>query len=473
MKILIKVILFSILIVSLISFSSQPEMTKPNIVFILADDLGYGDLSCYGQQKFKTPNIDQLASSGMKFTTHYAGSCVCAPSRCSIMTGLHTGHSFIRDNRDFKEGGQWPLPDSTFTLAHLFKKNGYVTGAFGKWGLGYWQNSGSPINQGFDEFFGYLCQRNAHHYYPTYIFEDNTKLHLMQNMDSLNGCYVPNLIHEKAIKFIEENKDKPFFLYYPSIIPHAELKAPDTCMLKHIGKYEPEKSFIWTDYGNKKYKKGSYGSQANCHACMATMLNILDNQVGDILSKLEELGIDDHTMVVFTSDNGPHEEGGADPRYFNSSGGLRGVKRDLYEGGIRVPLLVMWKGKIKAGSCSDHVSAFWDMLPTFSDILQEKPLTDIDGISFWPTLSGEGIQKEHDYLYWEFRSRGGRQAIRKEKWKGVRYDVRKKRKAPIELYDLEKDPSETINVADNYPEIVKELELLFVKARKESKEFKW
>ena len=448
------------------------EQSKPNIIFILADDLGYGDLSCYGQTHFQTPNIDRLAQKGMKFTNHYAGSTVCAPSRSCFMTGLHTGHTPIRGNQEVNPEGQTPLPKDTPGIAKVMKEAGYTTGAFGKWGLGFPGSEGDPNQQGFDEFFGYNCQRLAHHYYPEYLWENHEKYEIEENKGEKQGLYAPHLIHDKTLAFIENNKDKPFFLFVPSVIPHAELFAPEEDIAKYRGKFDPEKNYEGVDSG-PKLKKGAYGSQPESHAAFAAMIEILDRQVGEILDKLEALGLAENTIIMFSSDNGPHQEGGADPDYFDSNGPLKGYKRDVYEGGIRVPMLVSWPGTIKPETESDHISAFWDILPTAAALAGIDAPSDLDGISFLPTLLGTpGEQKTHEYLYWEFGEKGGRQAIRMGKWKAVKLKVSKNPNAPIELYDLENDLGEDNNIADQNPEIVKQFEKLFKQARVESEQFR-
>jgi len=438
---------------------------KPNIIFILADDLGYGDLSCYGQTRFPTPNLDRMAAEGIKFTDHYSGSTVCAPSRSSLMTGLHTGHTYIRGNKAVQPEGQEPLPASTVTMAKLLKQAGYTTGAFGKWGLGPPHSEGDPNNQGFDEFFGYNCQRIAHHYYPWHVWNNQEKIILNENEGTRKGVYGPNLIHEKALAFIENNKDRPFFLFMPSVIPHAELFAPEKYMKKFRGKFDPEKSYKGTDSG-PRFRNGPYGSQPEGHAAFAAMVALLDEQVGEILAKLKALHIDENTIVLFSSDNGPHLEGGADPDYFNSNGPLKGYKRDLYEGGIRVPMLARWPGKIKAGSVSEHISAFWDLMPTFCGIADAQSPKEIDGISFLPTLLGKShSQEEHEFLYWEFHERRSTtQAVRMGKWKGVRPDPGQ----PIELYDLENDIGESQDLSDDHQEIVQKMEAYLATVRTES-----
>lgn len=451
--------------------NENKEPQKPNIVYILADDLGYGDLSCYGQTHFQTPNIDKMAEEGMLFTQHYAGTTVCAPSRSSLMTGQTTGHTPIRGNKEVKPEGQWPIPESTFTLAEMLKQAGYVTGGFGKWGLGYPGSEGEPNKQGFDEFYGYNCQRIAHNYYPSHLWDNQKKVILEGNTDDNFGEYAADMIHQRALQFIEKNKDKPFFLYYPSTIPHAELLLPEKYMKKYEGKFLPEKSYKGAEPGDPRFRDGAYGTQHESHAAFAAMVTHLDEQVGEVLVKLKELGLDKNTIVMFSSDNGPHLEGGADPDYFDSNGPLQGYKRDLYEGGIREPMIAWWPGKIAAGTTSNHISAFWDVMPTVADIAGVKKPGSIDGISFLPTLLGKSGQKEHDYMYWEFHERGGRQALRKGDWKLVRYNVLNPEKATIELYDLSNDIGEKHNVAEEHPEKVKELMDLMKSARVESDVF--
>ncbi|MCL3781137.1 DUF4976 domain-containing protein [Prolixibacteraceae bacterium JC049] len=452
--------------------TAKKKSKQPNIIYILADDLGYGDLSCYGQKRFQTPNIDRLANEGIKFTQHYAGCTVCAPSRATIMTGLHTGHAPVRGNREWKPEGQYPIKDQVYTVAELLKEAGYATGAFGKWGLGYPGSEGDPNKQGFDEFYGFNCQRLGHNYYPYHLWHNQEKVMLKGNEGRNTNEYAPELIHDAAMQFMEDNKDKPFFMYYPSIIPHAELVAPERYMKKYRGKLLPEKKYKGTDSG-PHYKLGGYASQEEGHAAFAAMISILDEQVGDIIAKLKELGIAENTVVIFTSDNGPHLEGGADPRYFDSNGKYRGFKRDLYEGGVRVPMLAWWPGKIKGGTTSEHISAFWDVMPTFAQLAGEKAPKNIDGISFVPTLTNKGKQKKHDHLYWEFHShRYQRQAIRKGDWKAVRVKM-KTNDEPIELYNLAIDPEEKHNVANENPKVIAQMKKLFDESHTPSDYFKF
>lgn len=447
---------------------------KPNIIYILADDLGYGDLSCYGQEKFKTPNIDKLASQGMLFTQHYSGSTVCAPSRSALLTGMHTGHTVIRGNKEIIPEGQYPIPNDTFTLGEQLQSAGYKTGAFGKWGLGYPGSEGDPINQGFDIFYGYNCQRLGHNYYPYHLWSNKDSIPLENNSGNLKGTYAPSLIHKKTLEFIEINKEKPFFLYVASIIPHAELVVPENKMKKYTGKFSPEKKYVGKENEPNYVRNGIYESQDEPRAAFAAMVYLLDEQVGELVDKVDELGLTDNTIIIFTSDNGPHVEGGADPEYFNSNGDLKGYKRALYEGGIRVPMIVKWPHKIQPGSVSNHISAFWDVFPTFSEIAGVSSPKNIDGISFLPELEGHiNQQNKHEYLYWEFHEDGGRQAVRMGKWKGVKNGLLNNSSAPVLLFNLETDIGEENNVASENPKIIHQIEIILNKARTESDIFKF
>ncbi len=430
---------------------------RPNIIYILADDLGYGDLSCYGQTKFQTPNIDRLASEGMKFTHHYSGSTVCAPSRCSLMTGMHTGHTVIRGNREAKPEGQTPMPAGTVTIPTLLKQAGYTSGMFGKWGLGAPGSVSDPMVF-FDEFYGYNCQREAHTFYPKHLWHNRQKV-------ELDGkTYSHDLIMDAAKNFIKTNKDKPFFCYMPVTIPHAAMHAPKDLHDKYRKQFPQFENKIGRYAGPKVQ---------NPVAAFAAMVEHMDNGVGEVLALLKELGIDDNTIVMFTSDNGPHKEGGHDPKFFDSNGPLRGHKRDLNEGGIRAPMLVRWPGKVKAGSVTDHISAFWDVLPTCTDLASVKTPAGTDGISFVPTLLKKGKQSVHPYLYWEFHEQGGKQAVRIGKWKGVRLNVRKKPNGPIQLYDLSRNLGEEKNIAESNLAIVKKMETIMKEARTTNSVFKF
>jgi arylsulfatase A-like enzyme len=425
--------------------------SQPNIIFMLADDLGYGDLGCYGQKTIKTPNVNQMASEGMRFTDHYAGSTVCAPSRCCLMTGLHTGHALVRGN------ARVPLRPSDVTVAELLKKAGYTTGIVGKWGLGEPDSTGIPNRQGFDYWFGYLNQKHAHNYYPKYLWRNEEKVWLKNEVRDVNPPggvatkrveYSHDLVTEEALSFVEQNKDKTFFLYLAYTIPHANNEAKQKAM--EVPSLEPYAAKDWPDP-----QKG--------HAAMITRM---DRDIGRLMAQLKKLGLDENTVVMFSSDNGPHKEGGADPTFFNSAGPLQGYKRALYEGGIRVPMIARWPGRIKAGSTSNHASAFWDFLPTCCELVGEKAPEGIDGISMVPTFLGQSRkQKKHEFLYWEFHEQGKRQAVRMGNWKGVRQNVAKKPNGPIELYNLKDDIGEKNNVADRHPEVAAKIERYMKAAR--------
>lgn len=447
----------SVLLTSLVLSScgiTPKEKQLPNIIYILADDLGYGDLGCYGQAKFSTPNIDRLAGDGMLFTQHYTGCTVSAPSRSSLMTGLHTGHTPVRGNRGWEPEGQWPLPASSVTIPELLKTKGYVTGAFGKWGLGFINTEGDPNNQGIDEFFGFNCQSLAHNYYPDHLWHNREKILLHENDSSKKGAYSAEVIHKQSLQFIINNRNKPFLMFYTTTIPHAELFAKEEYMQRFRGKFNPEKAFKGVDDG-PTFRQGPYGSQPDGHAAFAAMVTQLDDYVGEILAKLKELGLEDNTIVMFASDNGPHLEAGADPDFFNSNGPLRGYKRDMYDGGIRTAFLVKWPGMVKPGSRTDHVSAFWDVMPTLAEITGTELQGSTDGVSFLPTLLGRKGQKQHEYLYWEFHEQGGKTGVRMGNWKAVMLNVDKDPSGPIELYDIVKDPGEETNVAASNPDVVK------------------
>ena len=439
--------------------ASSKRKDKPNIIYIMADDLGYGELGCYGQKRIKTPNIDQMAAEGILFTDHYAGHTVCAPSRCVLMTGLHTGHSLVRNNKEIKPMGQMPLKPNTQTVARLLQHGGYATALIGKWGLGGPDSTGAPRKQGFDYFYGYLCQRHAHNFYPEFIFRNEERIPLTGNkntapsedgsgMASQRAQYVPELCAAEAIAFVEKNKDKPFFLYYSTTIPHANNEAGNKGMeVPSLGEYA---ALDWPE--PQKY-----------HAAMITYL---DNQVGKLLEKIKELGLDENTIVMFTSDNGPHAEGGCNPEFNNSSGPLRGFKRDLYDGGIRVPLIVRWPGKISQATTTGHISAFWDFLPTACDLAGVTSPEEIDGISYLPVLLGQQERQSlHKYLYWEYYSR---RAVRMDKWKGHGNANNKN----FELYDLEKDLGESNNIAADNPKIVESMKKIMESAHVYSPDFK-
>lgn len=428
-----------------------------NVVYILADDLGYGDIGCYGQQKIKTPNIDKMAAEGMLFTQHYAGCTVSAPSRCSLMTGLHTGHSQIRGNKEITPEGQQPMREDTYTLGKMMKSAGYATGIFGKWGLGYPGSVSVPTTMGFDEFFGYNCQREAHSYYPQHLWHNDDTVFLHANDNEGRQVYSQDMIHEQAMKFIRDNRSRPFFAMLTYTLPHAELNLPHDSIYQMY-----EQAFEEVPYDGRL----GYHPSEKPYASFAAMVSRLDKYVGDVMTELKALGLDKNTLVIFTSDNGPHREGGANPDYFASYGPLRGVKRDVYEGGIRVPMVAWCPDKIKAGVKTDHVSAFWDVMPTFAALTGTTLPEAGDGISFLPTLFSEPGQQQHAYLYWEFHELNGREALRAGDWKLIRQPI--VGETILELYDLSQDLHEDNNLAAQYPDKVKELEALMDGARTES-----
>lgn len=435
---------------------------KPNVVFIIADDLGYGDISCYGQQKFQTPNIDRLSQEGLRFVQCYSGTTVSAPSRACLVSGLHSGHAPIRGNKEVEPEGQAALPAGMASIFRIFKDAGYVTGAFGKWGLGAPGSEGDPNRQGIDDFFGYNCQLLAHNYYADHLWENDKRIELPGNDQGRYGVYTQDTIHKKGLEFIEKQKDRPFFLFLPYVIPHAELIVPeDSIIRKFRGRY-PEKPFKGCDEGCEMFRKGGYCSQSEPHATFAAMIYRLDVYVGQVVAKLKECGLYENTLLIFTSDNGPHKEGGADPDFFNSNGGFRGYKRDVYEGGIRVPFIAVWPGRIRQGE-TDFMCSFWDMMPTFAE-LTGKTVKATDGISLLPLLTGKGEQKEHDYLYFEFQELGGRQAVRKGDWKLIRLNASQGEASVYELYHLANDPAERHDLKQEYPEKAKELEKLMREA---------
>lgn len=442
--------------VGCLSSCNADKDKAPNVVFIIADDLGYGDLSCYGQTNFNTPNIDRLASEGLRFTQCYSGTTVSAPSRTCLMTGLHSGHTPIRGNREIQPEGQMSLPPNFDNLFKVFKDAGYTTGCFGKWGLGAPDSVGAPNMQGVDDFFGYNCQRLAHNYYPDHLWDNEKRVDLPQNDNGEYGVYAQDLIHDQSLEFLEDNKNNPFFMFVPNVLPHAELLVPnDSIFSKFSGKF-PENPFVGCDSG-QYFRKGGYCSQPQPRATFAAMVYRLDVYVGQIVDKLKELNLYDNTLIIFCSDNGPHFEGGADPNFFDSNGVLRGYKRDLYEGGIRVPMIMSWNGVIEKGE-TDFICAFWDFYPTFAELCNRETINNTDGVSLLPLLTGEGTQKSHNHLYFEFHEEGGRQAVRKDNWKLVLHNVSLgKDKVKVELFNLDDDVSEEHNVAELYPQIVEQL----------------
>lgn len=424
---------------------------KPNIIYIMADDLGYGDLGCYGQKLIQTPHIDRLAENGMRFTDFYAGSTVCAPSRCVLMTGLDTGHCYIRGN------GKNNLRPEDVTVAELLKAEGYATGQVGKWGLGHEGTSGMPTNQGFDYFYGYLDQHHAHLFYPTFVIRNEDRIPLRnvvpnegewgQGIASLKIDYTPALMVDETLSFIDRKKDEPFFLYLSYTLPHANNEAWNET---GDGTAVPDNGI----YEDKDWSKQNKGQ--------AAMVTYLDYMVGQVVERLEKHGLIEDTVIFFTSDNGPHSEAGNDPRFFDANGPVTGIKRVLYDGGIRVPMIVQWPGKIKSGSTTSLISGAVDFMATAVDIAGDSLEVPTNGISFLPTLLGKSRQqKRHDYLYWEFYEQGSKQAIRRDKWKAVR---RPMLTGPIEVYDLSNDIAEENDLAKSNPELVSIFEKLFAEA---------
>lgn len=471
----------------LLLLGCQSKKEQPNIILIVADDLGYGELGSYGQQIIQTPNLDALAAGGMRFTQFYAGSPVCAPSRYVLMTGMHTGHSFIRGNDEWKERGnvwdykeatknpglegQRPIPDSTLLLSEVMKSGGYETAVIGKWGLGAPFTEGEPNQQGFDYFYGYNCQRQAHNLYPAHLWENDHKVALANDTvppgtklsktadPSLDDSYAayyqadyaPQKMQESALSFIKNHdKDKSFMLYYASPIPHVPLQVPEEYVMKYheiIGEEEPY-------LGDKGYFPHKYPK-----AAYAGMITYLDDQIGELIATLKAEGIYENTIIMFTSDNGPTYAGGVDADYFNSAGPFSNdygrTKGFTYEGGIRVPMIASWPGKIKPGSTSEHISAFYDIMPTLAHLGGLSIPSSIDGLSFASTLLGEA-QPAHEYLYWEFPAYKGQQAVRMGDYKGVRNNMFEGN-LEIELYNLKNDPAETMDISKSMPEITEEI----------------
>ncbi|MBX3423076.1 MAG: arylsulfatase [Pirellulaceae bacterium] len=451
----------------------QASERSPNVLLIVADDLGFQELGCFGQQRIGTPHLDRLATQGMRLTQHYAGSPVCAPSRCVLMTGKHPGHAYIRNNSEAQPEGQLPLPDSQVTLAEVFQGCGYVTGAFGKWGLGGPDSTGEPLRQGFDRFFGYNCQRYAHTYYPDYLWNDRQRIGLdnhppVPGHAGLEGAdpadansyrrfqgqdYAPLRIHQQALQFIRQHRDRPFFLYYPTTLPHLALQVPDA-------EVEPYRQLGWDDPPFTR-ERGGYTPHFTPRAAYAAMISLLDRFVGELLAELEACGLSDETIVIFTSDNGTtHVRDEVDYEFFQSVGPLRGLKGSLYEGGVRVPTIVRWPGHVPAGSSSDRLSGFEDWMSTLLDLIGQQPqLPDgTDGVSFAPTLLSQP-QPDRDFLYREFSGYGGQQSIRVGDWKVVRQNI-SRRDATLELYNLADDIGESNNLAAQHPDIIQRLTTL-------------
>ncbi|HPA44804.1 MAG TPA: arylsulfatase [bacterium] len=438
---------------------------RPNIIFIMADDLGYGHLECYGQKRIRTPHLNSMAAEGMKFTQCYSGAPVCAPSRCTLMTGLHGGHASVRGNT-----GGIPLLPEDLTVAEILKESGYTTGLFGKWGLGEHGTAGIPNEQGFDEFFGWLHQIHAHFYYPEYLWHNDTRYPLEGN-DGKSGQYAHDVVVEKAFDFVRRHgspsgldQRKPFFLYLAFAIPHYELLVPEDSLQEYRGKF-PEKPYIGRGRGTGY--PVDYAAQETPKAALAAMITRMDQNIGRLVSLLKELGIDDNTIIFFTSDNGA-SDGPADPEFFNAMAGLRGLKTQLYEGGIRVPMIVQWPGKIQRDSTCNHVCYFPDILPTLADLAGTESPKSIDGLSILPSLLGQNrtgkSQSEHEYLYWET---DGCRALRMGNWKALQKYDKEGKETDFELYDLSIDPAEQANLADKKPDIAENLGKILQTAHKD------
>lgn len=468
-----------LLAATLLAVTVQPAL--PNIVYIMADDLGYGEVGVYGQEKIKTPNIDRLAAQGMMFTQHYTGAPVCAPARAVLMTGRHSARAFIRGNKEVgkwgpdEPEGQWPIPSSEITIAEVLQEQGYATGAMGKWGLGGPGSTGHPAYQGFDLFYGYLCQRVAHNYYPTHLWKNhdvdvlnNSFFNAHQRLQEgstgftqfYGNDYAPDKILDQAVSFVQENKDGPFFLYLPFVEPHLAMQPPS----EWVDQY-PEEWDAAPYIGNK-----SYLPHERPRAGYAAMISDLDEHVGTIVDLIDELGLTENTLIIFTSDNGPtHDVGGVDTDFFNSAGPLRGRKGSVYEGGIRVPMIARWPGKIEAGSKTDHISAFEDVMPTLAELAGAKTPSQSDGISYLPTLLGQP-QDTRPYYVWEFGGYGGQKAVRMGKWKAIQREIHKGN-TKVQLYDLSTDIGEQNDVSSQHPVIVRRAREIFQQDRTVSPDF--
>jgi arylsulfatase A-like enzyme len=481
------VVALLLLFPGLVFSQGKAQQKKPNIIYIYADDLGYAEIGPYGQKKIKTPNLDKLAKEGMKFTQHYTSTPVCAPARCMLMTGKHGGHSYIRGNYemggfpDSLEAGQMPLPEGTFTIPKMLKEAGYVTALTGKWGLGMNNTTGSPLKQGFDYYYGYLDQKQSHNFYPSHLWEndekvmlDNPYMYVHKALDSTKATdkdfdyykgkvYSPDMMTKKAVSFINEQKSKPFFLYMPYTIPHVSLQAPDEYVKKYIGQFNEHPYYGQQGYAPTKYPYSTY----------AAMITYLDDQVGIIMAEIKKLGLDDNTIIMFSSDNGATFNGGVNAKFFNSVDGLRGLKMDVYEGGIREPFIARWPGKIPANTTSDFVSAQFDMMATFAAITGTKP-NNTDGISLLPTLLGKNKdQKQRNYIYWEYPEKGGQLAIRMGDWKGVKVNLRKNLNNPWQIFNLKTDRNETTDIASEHPELTKRFDEIVKKEHQVSHLLEW
>ncbi|MBL8762146.1 MAG: arylsulfatase [Phycisphaerae bacterium] len=436
----------------------------PNIVLIVTDDLGYGELGCYGQKLIRTPNLDALAAQGVRFTNAYSGSPVCAPSRCTLLTGLHTGHAAIRDNKEITPEGQEPLPESSVTIAQSLRARGYATAAIGKWGLGPPGSTGDPSRHGFDSFFGYMCQRHAHNHCPPFLYRNSERFTLPGNRsayesgDQLGAIYAPDLMREEALKFVDDHAAAPFFLLFATPVPHMAMQVPEESIAEYRGTME-----------EKGYTGKSYLPHPEPHAAYAAMVTRMDRDVGTLIARLRERCKDRDTLVIFTSDNGPTiNVGGADSTFFNSTAGLRGRKMDLYEGGIRVPLIATWIGATRIGGLSGRANgessvpvASWDLFPTIASLCGASAPSNLDGLDLSPIIDGRSDLPNREYLYWEYPAGKGWRAARIGDMKAVRRNAKAKPPGPIEVYDLSKDEAETKDLAPSRPDIVRRAEEIF------------
>lgn len=441
-----------------LNFSTEDP---PNIIWIMADDLGYGDLGSYGQELIRTPRLDQMAQEGLRFTQFYAGHTVCAPTRSSLMTGRHTGHTRVRGNFSAATGDRVPLEPGDTTVAEILQNAGYKTGLIGKWGLGEPETTGIPNRKGFGYFYGFLNQARAHRYYPEWVWENREQVILEGNQDGRREQYIHDLQMDRAYDFISDSADDSFFLYLALQIPHAELLVPEDALEDYLDE-DGNSIFEETPFPDGRH----YSPQSMPNATYAAMVSRMDRDVGRLLDLLKELEINENTIVFFTSDNGPHAEGGNDPEYFNSNGPLRGIKRDLYEGGIRVPMIVWMPGTVPSGEVSDQVWTMWDFLPTVSELAGSGSPAGIDGISMVNALLNKPVGEERP-LYWEFHGSEFKQAVRLNNWKAVRNGVDQ----PIELYDLSMDIGETNNLSEQHPDLIAHVDSLFKSARTANKHF--
>ncbi|NLU90326.1 arylsulfatase [Chitinophaga sp. Ak27] len=460
---------------------------QPNIIFIYADDLGYGETGPYGQQKIKTPHLDRLSAEGIHFNQFYTSTPVCAPARCMLLTGRHGGHSYIRGNyemggfADSLEGGQMPLPEGTVTIGHMLQQAGYTTATIGKWGLGMPFTTGSPNNQGFNYFYGYLDQKQAHNYYPTHLWENgkadslhNTFIDVHRHVDPKTATdqdfdyfkgkdYAVDEMTKKATQFISSHRNGPFFLYLPYTLPHVSLQVPDSAVQRYIGQFDEKPYYGQQGYAAHKYPLSAY----------AAMITYLDTQVGIIMQLVARLGLDNNTIILFSSDNGTTFNGGVDPQFFNSTGGLRGLKMDLYEGGIREPLIARWPGKIPAGKTSELPGVQYDIMATLAAIAGIKAPAN-DGISLLPEMTGKHAQQAtRKYIYFEYPEKGGAIAIRMGQWKGIKNGLKKNPGANWELYDLNKDKAEEHDVAGMHADLLKEFDAIVKKEHRNTHLNEW